>query len=67
MTSYISWKITTLHVLQKGAVSHNVSFYADNYFELLPIVSSAFKGTRCHGSVKFVFEKHLQPFVIKCI
>ena len=25
------------------------------------------KGTRCLGSVKLVFEKRLQPFVMKCI
>ena len=54
-----SWKITFFSktiVTSEGAVSHNffyyqqlsiaryqVSFYASNYFELLPIVSSAFK------------------------
>ena len=54
------WEITFIqnYVSSKGAISHNVlnyhllsitqvSFYATNYFEYLPIVSSAFKQPYC--------------------
>ena len=52
-----SWKILENYITSEGAISHNVlyhqplpitrhqvKFYANNYFESLPIVSTAFKG-----------------------
>ena len=38
-----------------------------NSFEKVHLQFIKFKGTCCLGSVDLVFEKHLWPFVIKCI
>ena len=54
------------YITSEGAISHSVlcyqplpitryqlSFYADNYFEYLPIVSTAFNACLDHGGTKF--------------